>query len=143
MKIAFQSNPTTTNPLTTTGLASLTNGSTSTSAVIDNYNAGLNLFDDIEFIISITTAASATSTTGTLSVQVAGSLNNSVFEDATNAAYVAQIQAIANSTTYVKGFTVSKAWGGFMMPYVKLIIVNNTGATLTAGTVVYNGVYFA
>lgn len=142
MKISYQTAPTSTNSLTIAGLSTLGNGATATSAVINNYNAGNGNYTDIEFFISITTAASGTSGTGSITVQVAGSLDNTNFEDTTNASQVMVFQAIVNATTYKKLFTVASAWRGSMPPYLELMITNNSGGTLTAGTVVYNGIYF-
>lgn len=119
-------------------IASLTNGSGRAATAIDN-SSGLYLSADIR--VKIKTAAASTSATGYVSVYLIRSEDGTNYDDAfagsdaaytpVNALLLGTINAVANSTTYVKTFDTAEL--GLSLPAKWSIgLVNSTGATLSA-----------
>jgi hypothetical protein len=129
----------TNNQSITISLASLANGSYQQSAAIDNTS---NLYFDAGVQLSVKTASSGVSSTGTINVYAYGSANggsnytdgcsgsNASFTPTspTNLKLIGVINAVANSTTYTGGpFSVASAFG-YTPGKWGIVVFNNTGA---------------
>src|SRR5690349_17311460 len=125
----------TTTALTVTGLGTLANGSSATSATVDNTST---LFIDAMVEVVFATAAGATAT-GTLEIWAKASIDNSDFDDDSNDRLVAVCVLAAAVQTRKRIASVAAAFGGSMPPYWQVRIKNATGAALTSATVSYRG----
>lgn len=122
--------------LTVTGLATLANGSSATSAAIDNT---ANLYVDLLVEVVVTTASGATAT-GIVEVYGKASIDNSDFDDDANDRWLGSLAlAAAGAGTYKRILPVATAFGGTVPPYLQVRVKNSTGAALTAGTASYLG----
>lgn len=135
IKQAWQSTPPAVTALIVTGLSSLANGADAVSNVVDNSSG--NFLDGV-FEVQVTSGGSGVSATGYVDIFLQPSLDNSNFPDTLNDLYVDTVQVQANSTTYKKLLSISKALQGWAAPYFKLRFHNASGAALTAGAVNYN-----
>lgn len=127
----------TTTSLTVTGLATLANSTSATSATVDNT---ANLFIDllVEIIVSVGVGAVAT---GVVEIYAKGSIDNADFDDDANDKWVGTVAlAAAGAATYKRIVSLASAFGGSLPPFVQLRVRNATGAALTAGTAAYRGV---
>ncbi len=135
VKIAYQVSA---QSLTVTGLTTLANGSSATSASVDNT---ASLFADVLLEIVFTTGT--VSATGTVEVWAKGSIDSTDFDDDVNDRLVAQIGLSGTSSqTRKRVASIASAFGGTLPPFWQIRIRNATGAALTAGTVAYRGAYF-
>lgn len=146
----------TTGQVITITIASLANGSSRQSTVVDNT---VNLYSDALVLLKIRTGGSGTSATGVVSVYAFGTVDNTIYSEnagATDAAItltanpnvrlIGILNVAANATTYYSPvFSVASAFGGTMPAKWGIIINNGTGGTLdaTAGnhSATYQGVY--
>lgn len=147
----------TSNQTLTITIASLANGSSRQSTIVDNT---VNLFSDALVFLKIRTGASGTSATGVVSVYAFGTVDNgttySENAGATDAAItltanpnvrlIGILNVAANATTYYSPvFSVASAFGGVMPAKWGIIINNGTGGTLDATggnhAAIYQGVY--
>lgn len=128
---------TTPTSLTVSGLATLANSTSATSATIDNSATG---YPEYRFDVTVTTASGAVAT-GIVEVWVKGSIDNTDFDDDTCDWFVGSIPlAAAGAQTRIKTFGVASSFGGWTPPFLKIRLRNATGAALTAGTVTYIGI---
>lgn len=143
----------TTNQAITCGFTGLANTSLRQSTSIDNTT---NLFLDALVGITVKTASSGVSATGTVNVYVYGTSNGTSFTDGvsgsdgtftptspTNLKLVGVVNTVANATTYVGGpFSVAVAFGGILPASWGIVVENKTGAALDAsvGSAWYQGV---
>lgn len=125
----------TTTSLTVTGLSSLTNNNSATSATVDNTT---NLFVDVMAELVFTTGT--VSATGTVELWGKASIDNSDFDDDVNDRFIASIALSGTaSQTRKRIASLAAAFGGTMPPYWQIRVRNATGTPLTAGTVTYRG----
>ena len=136
-------------------------GCTITSAGTGTYrcstavNNGSNLFTDALVQVNITTAGSGTSSTGYMDVYAYGSndggshysanvpASDSAFSGLlTNLLKLGRINVTSNGQSESGGpWSVAAAFGGSLPQYWGIVVDNETGATCTAGTATYQGVY--
>lgn len=147
----------TSNQAITITIASLANGSSRQSTIVDNTS---NLFTDALVLLKIKTGASGTTTTGVVTVYAFGTTDNGTTysenagaSDAAitltsnpNVRLVGVINCVANATTYYSPvFSIASAFGGVLPAKWGIIINNGTGGALdsTGGnhSAVYQGVY--
>jgi hypothetical protein len=146
----------TANQALTITIASLANGSSRQSTVVDN---GTNLFTDALVAVKIRTGASGTTATGVVVVYAFGTVDGSTYSEnagASDAAItltsnpnvriIGIVNCVANSTTYYSPvFSVASAFGGVMPSKWGIIITNGTGGALDATggnhSAIYQGVY--
>ena len=129
--------------LTMTSLASLTNNSYASCAVVDNTT---NLYEDALVSVVIATGASGVTSTGNLLVYAYGTTNGSNYTDGvagtdatvtptspTNLRLIGIVSAVATSTTYRSGpFSVARAFGGILPQKWGIVVQNVTGGTLAS-----------
>lgn len=128
---------TTPTSLTVSGLATLANATSATSATIDNSTAG---YPEYRIEVTISTASGAVAT-GIVEVWAKASIDNTDFDDDTGDWFVGSVAlAAAGVQTRIKTFGIASSFGGWTPPYIRLRLRNATGAALTAGTVVYIGI---
>lgn len=141
-------------------LNSLANGSAQQSTAITNTD-GVDSspsigYDDILILLKIKTAASSVSSTGTVTVFIAGSLDGGTTytggASGSNASYTVNgneiplgiINANADATVYEAGpFSIKQAVGAVPQNW-SIIVYNNTGAALDSsagGSIQYQGTY--
>ena len=143
-------------PVTIT-LAGLTNNSARASTVVDN-TATFAVYEDVQLYFRVRTGSSGTSSTGYINVYGYGSDGYSYPENITgtdasvtltappNLYLLAQINAVANNTTYNMGpVSFCRMYGlDRLPPKWGVVVVNKTGATLNATAsnfyVAYQGV---
>lgn len=122
--------------LTVTGLATLANGSSATSATVDNTT---NLFIDAKVELVFATGAGATAT-GTVEIWAKESIDNTDFDDDPNDKLVAVcVLAAAGAQTRKRIVSLASVFGGTIPPYWQLRVRNATGAALTSATATYRG----
>lgn len=125
----------TTTSLTVTGLATLANGSSATSATVDNTTT---LF--IDALIELTFTTGTVSATGTVEIWAKGSIDNTDFDDDLNDRLVGTVVLTGTTSQTRKRIAgLAAAFGGTLPPYWQVRIRNATGAALTAGAVSYRG----
>lgn len=145
----------TSNQALTLTIASLGNTSARESTAVDNTS---NLFMDVKLAVKVKTNAAGTSATGVVNVfayaTADGGTTYSGGATGTNAAYtnnkdaliyLGSLPTIANATTYVSMFSLSRAFGyGGIPAKWGIVIDNQSGAALdsTAGnhSAVYQGI---
>ncbi len=147
----------TTNQTLTITIASLTNNSARESTVVDNTT---NLFLDALVMVKVKSAAASTAATGYVNVYAYATVDDgTTYSDTAtgsdaaitltappNVRLIGVINVVANSTTYKSGpFSVAAAFGGVLPAKWGIILVNKTGATLTATggdhAAIYQGIY--
>jgi len=121
--------------LTVTGLATLANGSSATSATVDNTTT---LF--LDALIELTFTTGTVSATGTVEIWAKGSIDNTDFDDDINDRLVSVV-VLTGTTSQTRKRVVGLAsvFGGTLPPFWQVRIRNATGAALTAGAVSYRG----
>jgi hypothetical protein len=138
-------------PITIT-ITSATTGNSRQSTAVDNTT---NTFVDALVMVKVTTAAASTSSTGYFDVYAYGTTDGGTdysggasgsdasFSGQKSALFkIGRIAAIANATTYVGGpWSVASAFGGSLPDHWGIVTDNESGATPTAGTAFYQGVY--
>ena len=125
----------TTTSLTVTGLATLANGSSATSATVDNTTT---LF--IDALIELTFTTGTVSATGTVEIWAKGSIDNTDFDDDLNDRLVGVVVLTGTTAQTRKRIAgLAAVFGGTLPPYWQLRIRNATGSALTAGAVFYRG----
>jgi hypothetical protein len=123
--------------ITVTGLATLANGSSATSPIIDN-TGDLNLDALIE--VEVATASGATST-GYVEVYIKASVNGTDFDDDNNDKWAGTINLVtAGAATRRRLVSVASSFGGAMPPYWQIRVKNSTGGAFTAASVLYRGI---
>lgn len=146
----------TSNQTITCNFLSLANNGQRSSAAIDNTT---NLFLDALVSVKIKTAAASTSSTGYVNIYAYGTTDGgttygggeaSMGTDAgvtltspPNIVLIGVINAVANSTTYVRSaMSVAAAFGGVLPDHWGIVVENKTGATLdgVTGSANYQGV---
>lgn len=142
----------TTNQTITITITSLGSTSLRESTVVSNTT---NLFMDVKIQLTAKTNAAGTSATGAINVFAYATANGSTYSggatgsDAAFTAnkdqlvYLGSIPAVANATTYVGLFSLSRAFGYGGIPAKWGIVVENlSGAALDAsvGAAVYQGI---
>ncbi len=146
----------TTNQTITLTIASLANASARSSTAVDNTT---NLFMDVKVALKVKTNAAGTSATGAVNVFAYGTADTSGPTYAggisgTDASftgnkdqliYLGSLPTIANATTYISVFSLSRAFGyGGIPAKWGIVIDNQSGAALdsTAGnhSAVYQGI---
>lgn len=143
----------TTNQSITCTITSLGSGSARESTAVVNT---ANLFMDVKVQVKVKTNAAGTSATGAVNVFAYATADNGTTYSGgatgTDAAYTANkdqliflgsIPAVANATTYVGLFSLSRAFGYGGIPAKWGIVVDNqSGAALDAsvGAAVYQGI---
>ena len=142
------------NQAITCSFSSIANATARASTAISNASA---LFEDVLLFITIVTAATGTTATGYVNIYGYGSVNggtnyseNITGSDAaitlvspTNLALIAQVNAVAISTTYRAGpFSFCRMTGFDRLPQQwGVCILNETGGALAAGcSIIYQGV---
>lgn len=126
----------TTTSLTVTGIGTLANGSSATSATVDNTT---NLFLDVKVELVFATASGATAT-GTVELWAKESIDNSDFDDDTNDKLVGVVaMAAAGVQTRKRVFSLASVFGGAVPPYWQIRVRNATGGAFTSATVSYRG----
>lgn len=122
--------------LTVTSLATLANGSSATSAAVDNTTT---LFIDVKVELVFATASGAVAT-GTVEIWAKESIDNSDYDDDANDKLVAVcVLAAAGVQTRKRVASLGAAYGGSIPPYWQLRVRNATGAALTSAAVTYRG----
>lgn len=125
----------TTTALTVTGISTLANGSSATSATVDNTT---NLF--IDALVEVTFTTGTVSATGTVEIWAKGSIDNTDFDDDLNDRLIGVVVLTGTTSQTRKRIAgLAAAFGGTLPPYWQLRIRNATGAALTAGAVSYRG----
>ena len=125
-----------TTTLTVTGLGTLANGSSATSATVDNTTS---LFIDVKVELVFATAAGAVST-GTVEIWAKESIDNTDFDDDSNDKLVAVcVLAAAGVQTRKRLVSLASVFGGTVPPYWQLRVRNATGAALTSASATYRG----
>lgn len=143
----------TTNQSITCTITSLGSGSARESTAVVNT---ANLFMDVKVQVKVKTNAAGTSATGAVNVFAYATADNGTTYSGgatgTDAAYTANkdqliflgsIPAVANATTYVGLFSLSRAFGyGGIPAKWGIVIDNQSGAALDAsvGAAVYQGI---
>lgn len=145
----------TSNQALTLTIASLSNGSARESTVVDNTS---NLFMDVKLAVKVKTNAAGTAATGAVNIFVYatadGGTTYSGGATGSDAAYtnnkdalifLGSLPTVANATTYVSMFSLSRAFGyGGIPAKWGIVIDNQSGAALdsTAGnhSAVYQGI---
>ena len=145
----------TNNQTITLTIASLTNTSARESTAIDNTS---NLFMDVKVAVKVKTNAAGTAATGAVNIFAYATADNGTTYSGgatgTDAAYtnnkdalifLGSLPTIANATTYVAMFSLSRAFGyGGIPAKWGIVIDNQSGATLdsTGGnhSAVYQGI---
>jgi hypothetical protein len=125
----------TTTAITVSGLATLANGSSATSATVDNTT---NLFIDV--LLELTFTTGTVSATGTVELWAKGSIDNTDFDDDVNDRLIAAV-ALTGTTAQTRKRVagLAAAFGGTLPPYWQIRVRNATGAALTAGALSYRG----
>lgn len=127
----------TTTALTVTGIGTLANAASATSATVDNTT---NLFMDVLVELVFATAAGAT-VTGVVEIWAKGSIDNSDFDDDPNDRLAAVcVLAAAGVQTRKRIVSLAATFGGSIPPYWQIRIRNATGAAFTSASASYRGV---
>lgn len=127
----------TTTTVTVTGLGTLADVTSATSAVIDNTT---DLFLDALVEIVVATAAGALAT-GYVEIYAKGSIDNTDYDDDNNDKWLGTLSLVtAGAATRRRIVSVASGFGGAMPAYWQLRIRNATGAAFTSGTVQYRGI---
>ena len=125
----------TTTSLTVTGLSTLANGSSATSATVDNTTT---LF--IDALIELTFTTGTVTATGTVEIWAKGSIDNTDFDDDLNDRLIGTVVLTGTTSQTRKRIAgLAAAFGGTLPPYWQVRIRNATGNPLTAGAVSYRG----
>src|SRR5688500_12205370 len=121
--------------LTVTGLSSLGNNISATSATVDNTTT---LF--IDALIELTFTTGTVSATGTVEIWAKGSIDNTDFDDDLNDRLIGTVVLTGTTSQTRKRIAgLAAAFGGTLPPYWQVRIRNATGSALTAGAVSYRG----
>jgi hypothetical protein len=121
--------------LTVTGLSTLANGSTVTSATVTNTD-----YLDALVYVTINVGAAALAT-GVVEVYAVGSTDGTNFDTNANDKWIGTVSLVAAGTqTTNRVMTVAASFGGVMPPSWRVRFRNSTGDALTAATVSYRGV---
>lgn len=67
-----------------------------------------------------------------------GPESGSTATEETNLTFIGALPCNVNNGSYRGIFSVASAFGGFIPPYLRFIVKNETGAALTAGTLDYS-----
>lgn len=122
--------------LTVTGIGTLANGTSATSATVDNTTT---LFLDAKIELTFATASGAVAT-GTVEVWAKESIDNTDFDDDPNDKLVAVcVLAAAGVQTRKRIISLAPVMGGTLPPYWQIRVRNATGAALTTASVTYRG----
>lgn len=133
LKLLYQTSATS---LTVTGIGTLANGSSATSATVDNTTT---LFVDVKLELVLATAAGATAT-GTIEIWAKESIDNTDFDDDPNDKLVAVVVlAAAGVQTRKRIVSLASVFGGTIPPYWQVRIRNATGAAFTSASAAYRG----
>jgi len=126
--------------LTVSGLSTLANGSSATSAPIDNTT---NLY--LDYLVEVAVTVGTVGTNSQVLVYAVDSLDGTNYSDSTQAAnmrFLGSIQTPTSATAYRSAaVSVAAAFGGTLPPKFEIVITNSTGAAFTAGTAQYIGSY--
>ena len=126
-----------TQTITVTGLGTLANGSSATSAAIDNTS---DLFLDALAEVVIDTGSGATAA-GYIEIYVKGSIDGTDYDDDNNDKWCGTINLVtAGALTRKRIVSVASAFGGSMPAYWQVRIKNTSGAAFTNGTLQVRGV---
>ena len=120
-----------------TALAGLASGATTFSGVIDNTNGTTGLQDDALIGGSITLASSGVSSTGTLAILVAATVDGTTPAPSmpVNCKLLATLYANTNSQAVtLDAASVAALYGGRLPSKYVVGVTNNSGATLANGT---------
>lgn len=124
--------------LTVTGLATLANAASATSATVNNTTTN---YLDVLVEVVVTTASSGTLATGVVEIWAKGSIDNTDFDDDSNDKWIGTISmAAAGAQTRKRIVSVAAGFSGTLPPYFQIRIRNAVGGAFTAGTVSYVGV---
>ena len=124
--------------LTVTGLATLANAASVTSATVNNTTT--NYLDVLAEIV-VTTASTGTLATGIVEIWAKGSIDNADFDDDANDKWIGTVSmAAAGAQTRKRIVSVAAGFSGTLPPYFQIRIRNASGGAFTAGTVSYIGV---
>jgi hypothetical protein len=124
--------------LTVTGLTTLANAASATSATVDNSTTN---YLDVLLEVVVTTAASGTLATGFVEIWAKGSIDNADFDDDANDKWIGSIgMGAAGAQTRKRILSVASGFSGTLPPYFQIRIRNASGGAFTAGTVSYVGV---
>jgi hypothetical protein len=124
--------------LTVTGIGTLANGSSATSATVDNTT---DLFVDVQVELTFATASGAVAT-GTVELWGKASIDNSDFDDDVNDRLIGVcVLSAAGVQTRKRVFPLGAGFGGTIPPYWQIRIRNATGAAFTSAGVSYRGVF--
>jgi hypothetical protein len=129
----------TTTAMTATGLATLADNGSVTSAAVDNTT---DLFLDALVELVVATGAAATAT-GYIEIYAKGSVDNTDYDDDNNDKWLGTLSLVtAGAATRKRIVSVASGFGGAMPPYWQIRIRNLSGggAALTSGTLSYRGV---
>jgi hypothetical protein len=122
--------------LTVTGIGTLANGSSATSATVDNTTT---LFMDVKVELVFATASGATAT-GTVEIWAKESIDNTDFDDDPNDKLAAVcVLSGAGVQTRKRIVSLASVSGGTIAPYWQVRIRNATGAAFTSASVTYRG----
>ena len=123
--------------LTVTGMGTLANAASATSATVNNSSTS---YLDVLVEVVITTNASAI-LTGIVEVWAKGSIDNTDFDDDANDKWIGTIvMAAAGVQTRKRILSVAAGFSGTLPQYFQIRIRNASGGAFTAGTVSYVGV---
>lgn len=128
--------------LTVTGLSSLADNTNATSDAIANDGTGDKYMDCfVEVNVTVGTVAGEVQ----VLVYAIGSLDGTNYGDASDGANMRLIGAIytpTSSTAYrSQPMSVAAGFGSFLPPKFKIVVRNESGAALTAGTAQYRFAY--
>ena len=123
--------------LTLSGLTTLANGSSTTSATVDNTS---DQYLDV-LVETIATTASGAVATGIVEIYGKGSIDNTDFDDDANDKWLGSIiLGAAGVQTRKRVVSISAGFGGAMPPFYQIRIRNSSGAALTDGSVSVRGI---
>jgi hypothetical protein len=123
--------------ISVTGLATLANGSSATSATIDNTS---DLFLDAVLEVEAATASGAIAT-GYIEIHIKGSVDGTDFDDDNNDKWAGTINLVtAGVATRRRIVSIASSFGGAMPPFWRVRIRNTSGAAFTAASVAYRGI---
>jgi hypothetical protein len=121
--------------LTVTGLSTLDNGQSATSATVTNTD-----YLDALIYTTITTGGAALAT-GVIEVYAVGSTDGVNFDTQANDKWIGTIALLAAGTQVAnRVMSVAASFGGSMPPFWRIRFRNSTGIALAGATVSYRGV---
>lgn len=126
-----------TTSITVTGLSTLANATSATSAAIDNTS---DLFLDALVELVVDTASGATAT-GYVEIYIKGSVDGTDYDDDNNDKWAGTLNLVtAGVATRKRVVSAAASFGGTLPPFWMVRIRNVSGAAFTAGTVQIRGV---